>query len=107
MRLPITLSLALLAGACLRAEAPPIDGTLPEDLLPGLSPLLKEAVERSPSTISASIGVAAQQAADYESAAALWPKLSGNMGYQVSDESISRGSSSTARGLNYGLNLSQ
>jgi outer membrane protein TolC len=107
MRLSLTLSLVLFTGASLRAEAPPIQGTLPEDLLPGLAPLLKEAVERSPTSISASIAVAAQQAADYSSAAALWPKLSGNMGYQVSDESISRGATSSARGLNYGLNLGQ
>ena len=107
MRLSVTLSLALFAGASLRAEAPPIQGTLPEDLLPGLAPLLKEAVERSPTTISASIAVAASEAAEYSSASALWPKLSANMGYEVSNESISRGSTSTARGLNYGLNLGQ
>ena len=58
MRLSLTLSLVLFTGASLRAEAPPIQGTLPEDLLPGLAPLLKEAVERSPTSISASIAVA-------------------------------------------------
>jgi outer membrane protein TolC len=107
MRLPVILSLVLAAAANLQAEAPPVQGTMPEDLLPGLGPLLREAVERSPSTISASISMAAAEASEYGNAAALWPHLSGNMGYQVSDESISRGATSTARGLNYGLSLNQ
>ena len=107
MRLPLALSLALAAAACLRAEAPPIRGTLPEDLLPGLGPLLSKAVERSPSTISASIALASAEASDYGSAAALWPHLSANTSYLVSDESISRGTTSTAKGFNYGLNISQ
>jgi outer membrane protein TolC len=107
MRLPVILSLTLAAASCLRAEAPPIQGTLPEDLLPGLAPLLSKAVERSPSTISASIQLASAEAAEYGSAAALWPHLSASTSYLVSDESIARGASSTARGLNYGLNLNQ
>jgi outer membrane protein TolC len=80
---------------------------MPEDLLPGLGPLLSKAVERSPSTISASIALAAAEASDYGSAAALWPHLSANTSYLVSDESISRGTTSTAKGFNYGLNVSQ
>jgi outer membrane protein TolC len=107
MRLPITLSLVLAAAASLSAEAPPIRGTLPEDDLPALGPLLKESVERSPSTISASISLAVAEANKYSSAAALWPRLSASTSYLVSDESISRGASSTAKGLNYGLSLSQ
>lgn len=107
MRLPITLSLVLAATLGLRAEAPSLQGTMPEDYLPGLSPLLKEAVERSPSTISASISLASAEAAQYGSASALWPRLSASTGYQESNESISRGQTSTAKGLNYGLNLSQ
>jgi len=107
MRLPIALSLLLVAAVSLRAEAPPLQGTLPEDLMPALNPLLKEAVERSPSTISASIALAAAEAGRYGAAAALWPHLSGNVGYQVSDESISRGTTSTAKGITYGLNVGQ
>lgn len=107
MRLPLALSLLLVAAASLSAEAPPVQGTLPEDLLPGLTPLLKQAVERSPSTISASIALAAAEAGRYGAAAALWPRVSGNVGYQVSTESISKGTDSTAKGLTYGLSLYQ
>src|ERR1700722_9863851 len=107
MRLPVILSLTLAAASCLHAEAPPIQGTLPEDLLPGLKPLLSRAVERSPSTISASIQLAAAEASEYGSAAALWPHLSASASYLVSDESISQGATSTARGFNYGLSLNQ
>ena len=107
MRLSATLSLLLVAAAALRAEAPSLQGTLPEDLMPGLSPLLKDAVERSPSTISASISLAVAEANRYGSASALWPHVSGNVGYQVSTESISKGQDSTAKGLTYGLNIGQ
>jgi len=107
MRLPFALALVLVAATCLRAEAPPIQGTLPEDLLPGLGPLLSKAVERSPSTISASIALAAAEASDYSSAAALWPHLGANTSYLVSDESLSRGTTSSAKGFNYGLNINQ
>jgi outer membrane protein TolC len=107
MRLPIALSLVVAAAASLSAEAPPIQGTLPEDYLPGLTPLLKQSVERSPSTISASISLAVAEANKYGAAAALWPKLSASTSYLYSVESISQGQASTAKGLNYALNLSQ
>src|SRR5665213_4032253 len=107
MRLPATLSLLLVVAAALRPEAPPLQGTLPEDFVPGLSPLLKDAVERSPSTISASISLAVAEANRYGSASALWPHVSGNVGYQVSTEWISKGQDSTAKGLTYGLNIGQ
>jgi outer membrane protein TolC len=107
MRLLAALSLVLFAGAPLRADAPPVDGTMPEDLLPGLTPILKAAVERSPTSISASISLASSEAAEYSNASNLWPKLSASTSYLVSDESISRGATSTAKGFNYGLNLNQ
>jgi hypothetical protein len=65
MRLPITLSLVLAVAAPVWAEAPSLKGTLPEDYLPGLKPYLKAAVERSPTTINASIGLAQAEAGRY------------------------------------------
>ena len=107
MRLSATLCLALLAAASLRAEAPVVTGTLPEDLLPGLKPLLKAAVERSPNTISASISLAQAEASKYTYAAPLWPALSGNADYQVTSTSESNSPSVTQRGIFYGATLSQ
>jgi outer membrane protein TolC len=107
MRLPITLSLSLLLVATLRAEAPSVEGTLPEDNLPALKPLLKEAVERSPNTIMASIAVAQAVAGQYAGAAPLWPQVSANASYQETRESESTGSPSTAKGPAYGLSVSQ
>src|SRR5471030_1177384 len=99
MRLTKTLTLCLLAIASARAEAPSLEGTMPEDLLPGLRPLLKEAVERSPSTITASIGVASAEATRYLYAAALWPSASLNSSYQDTTETVSHSTNSTSRGL--------
>ena len=75
IRLFAILSLVLAGAATLRSEAPPIDGTLPEDYLPGLRALLTMAVERSPSTISASISVAQADAARIGGDAVLYPCL--------------------------------
>jgi outer membrane protein TolC len=107
MRLPVTLSLVLVAAAALRAEAPPIQGTLPEDYLPGLGPLLKEAVERSPSTINASIGVAQAEASRYQTDSILYPQLSLNANYGDTREQVKGGNASNNKGLYYGAGVSQ
>ncbi len=107
MRLFLTLSLVCVAAVAVWAETPPIEGTLPEDYLPALRPLLKEAVERSPTTISASITLAQAEAGRYLSAASLWPSVSANTGYQDTTENVSGGTPSTAKGFTYGASLSQ
>jgi outer membrane protein TolC len=108
MRLPITLSLVLAAITSLRAEAPTVEGTMPEDFAPGLSPLLKQAVERSPSTIMASIALAQAEGTRYLEAAALWPQLGLNTNYQVSIQSTSNGPSTPAqKNLLYNASISQ
>jgi outer membrane protein TolC len=107
MRLPATLSLLFVAIATVRAEAPPVQGTMPEDLMPGLAPLLKTAVERSPSTLAANIAVAVAEANRYLNAAALFPQLNFSSDYAVTRESLSQGSPSTSKGIFYSANLSQ
>jgi outer membrane protein TolC len=107
MRLPITLLLAFASVVSLRAEAPPIQGTLPEDFLPALKPILRTAVERSPTTIAASLSMAQAEAGRYLNAAALWPSLSANSSYQETKEKISQGLPSTSKGLLYGANIYQ
>src|SRR5580658_2602914 len=107
MRLTATLTVFLLAAAVVRAEAPPIEGTMPEDYLPGLKPLLKEAVERSPSTLAANIAVAQAEAARYSNAAALWPSVSLSSQYGESIESESGLSPSKATALAYSAGINQ
>jgi outer membrane protein TolC len=107
MRLSITLSLVLAAITSLRAEAPSVQGTLPEDYIPGLVPLLKQAVERSPSTIAASIAVAQNEAGRYLDAAELWPQVSVYSDYAVSKQSQTQGPPSTSKGLFYNASISQ
>ena len=101
MRLLKSLPLVLLAIASLRAEAPPIDGTLPEDYLPALKPLLRQAVEQSPTTITSQINLAQAEAGRYLNAAALWPQVGLGSSYQMTTESISGAPSSRASGLTY------
>jgi outer membrane protein TolC len=107
MRLPAALSVALVAVASLRAEAPPLQGTMPEDFLPGLKPLLQIAVERSPNTISAAIGVEQSEASRLSAFSSLYPQASFNANYAVSTESETHSTSSTSRGLFYGASASQ
>jgi outer membrane protein TolC len=108
MRLPITLSLVLAATVSLRAEAPTVQGTLPEDYIPGLSALLKQAVERSPTTISASVSVAQAEAGRYLNAALLWPQVGLNADYAVSIQSQKGAPSSPPnKGFFYSANINQ
>ena len=107
MRLPITLSLLLAAAASLHGEAPSVQGTMPEDSLPGLKPLLSEAVERSPSTIAASLTIASYEAGRYGAVSSLLPRLYGGANYSVNTEAVSQSQSSTSRGLYYSAGVSQ
>jgi outer membrane protein TolC len=80
---------------------------MPEDFAPGLSPLLKQAVERSPSTIMASIAVAQAEAGRYTNAAALWPQVGLNTNYEVSIQSTSNGPASRQNNLLYNGTITQ
>jgi outer membrane protein TolC len=80
---------------------------MPEDLMPSLRPLLKEAVERSPTTITASIALAQAEASSYQESSSLWPHVSGSADYAYSRESVSVGPPSTSSGLFYSLGVNQ
>lgn len=108
MRLTATLIAALALTSALRAEAPSVAGTLPEDYLPQLKPLLQMAVERSPATISAAIGVAQQEANKMSSYAILYPSLTANGSYQGTRQTESSSSAvSTSKGFVYSAGVSQ
>jgi outer membrane protein TolC len=108
MRLIALLSLSMALAAPLRAEAPSVEGTLPEDLMPQLRPLLQMAVERSPNTIAASLAVAQQEASKIQADSVLWPSVGVNGSYQSSYEQESTSNqTSSARGFVYGASVSQ
>jgi outer membrane protein TolC len=108
-RLTPALALLLAATVPLHADAPSVDGTLPEDYLPSLKPLLKTAVEHSPSTLLANISVAQQEGNRYIDAQALWPQVSGNVNYTAQTESISGvgNGNSTEKGIFYNFGVTQ
>lgn len=107
MRLPAALSVALVAVASLRAEAPPIQGTMPEDYLPGLRPLLQTAVERSPNTLSAAISVEQQEAAKLEGYSSLYPNANVNGSYAEYIASESNSADNRSKGFFYGAGITQ
>jgi len=106
-KLPEFLSIALVAVASLRAEAPSIQGTLPEDYIPELRPLLQAAVERSPDTISASIAVAQQEAGMITAHSGLYPSINLTTQYLSTTSATGRSSSSTTAGLYYNAGVNQ
>jgi outer membrane protein TolC len=106
MRLFAILSLVLVGATTLRSEAPPIEGTLPEDYLPALKPLLKAAVERSPATITASIAVALADAGRIGADAPLYPQLGLSSNYAVNRQSSST-AANTQDGFFYDASISQ
>jgi outer membrane protein TolC len=107
MRLPAVLLTVLVAATSLRAEAPQLQGTLPEDFLPGLKPLLQTAVERSPNTISAEINVLQQESNSYIASSGLYPTLNVSGSYADRTESESNTKPSSSTGFSYGANLGQ
>ncbi len=108
-RLIPAFALISIAAVSLRADAPSVEGTLPEDYVPGLRPLLKTAVEHSPSTILANIAVAQQEGNRYIDAQALWPQVNGNINYTAQALSISGTASATSdeKGLFYSFGVTQ
>jgi outer membrane protein TolC len=102
-----TVTLIAWLPAAIRAEAPAVAGTLPEDLVPGLAPLLKQAVERAPSQVEASIHVAMAEADKYVAAAPLWPQLSGTYSYQNNRQAIGQGTYARVSGTFYGASVNQ
>lgn len=106
-RLPLTVSVLMLACVALRAEGPSVKGTLPEDYLPGLVPLLKTGVEHSPNTILANITLAQQEGQKYQAQSGLYPSLSGTADYAVNRASETNTASNTSSAFFYNIGISQ
>lgn len=90
-----------------RAQAPV--GGLPEDLLPGLRPIIEQALNQSPQMMLRGLELAQIEANRYYSTAALWPSLSGTVQYSASTSTVSadQNVSSDTSGLFYGFNFNQ
>ena len=80
---------------------------MPEDHIPGLSAILKQAVERSPTMIASSINLAQAEAGVYINESYLWPSLSASPSYAVTQQSVTSSKSSTSKGLFYNLSINQ
>jgi outer membrane protein TolC len=108
MRLTALAALLLAAAsASLRAGAPSVAGTLPEDFIPELRPILAGAINRAPLAITASIEIAQSEAALYGAEASLWPSVGGSISYAGSRESVSGGVGSSSKGLFYSASVNQ
>ncbi len=109
MRLPL-LAVLLLAtiSVPLWGDGPSVVGTMPEDFIPELKPILAGAIDRAPSAIAASIDIAQSEAQLYGAEAALWPNVNASASYAGSKESVSGGGvGSTSKGLFYSGNITQ
>ena len=98
----------ILPGAAL-AQQGAYPAALPEDILPGLRPLLDTALKQSPSMLSANLTVATADANAIVDRSGLYPSLSGYGQYVNTQEAISSNtnSRSTTNGPVYGLNFTQ
>jgi outer membrane protein TolC len=100
----------LVIGAAAAQPAPATVQGLPEDLLPGLAPILQAAVTRAPEAIRASIDVAAAEARRTIGESVLRPSVNANLRYGVNQEralSNDAGQSNTSSGFFYGIGATQ
>ncbi len=98
----------LRAQATAPAVAEAVAGTMPEDFLPQLRPILAAAVERSPQVIGPLFEIELRQFAKVRADAGRLPSLGGNFNYGSTQTSTSTDSSSRSRDngffYNFGLN---
>ena len=102
------LSIGLLAPA--RGDPSPVAGTMPEDYIPGLRPILDAALKESPAMLSSALLIAVADANRLQSGVApLLPSLGGGAQYGDDIQSVSGNSGVTSRtkGLQYNIGLSQ
>lgn len=111
----VLLAAAVLAGAGLaRAQdgaAVSVDGTMPEDFLPGLRQLIRSSLKLSPTMVMQAISVAQAQVGIMQADSNLMPRLSASSSYGVSRQEVSQSGfasqPSSSRSLSYSANFSQ
>lgn len=95
--------------SALRAELPRVQGSMPEDYLPGLKTMLANALKQAPQMILSEIGAAQAQATKIGADSQFFPALSGSSSYSIAESSASSNPSSKSKsqGFYYSVGLSQ
>jgi outer membrane protein TolC len=107
----LSLAVALHAQPPVSEDASPTRGTMPEDYLPGLRAILESGLKVSPTMMMQRIQIAQDEANLLGADASLYPQISANATYGITDEKVGEagtaGSTSTSKGLTYNVGLSQ
>ncbi len=82
-------------------------GTLPEDYLPGLKPILQQAMKQSPQMLLQQIEVLRSEARVLQSDAERWPQLGGNIRYDSNRTAATSSVPSVDSGLFYSISANQ
>lgn len=110
-RIPLAswaLALLLVLSTAVRADEPPVAGTLPEDYLPGLKDLLATALKQSPQMISNAILIAVAEADRISGGISpMLPSVGGGVNYGYTSQGNSGASNSHSSGLYYNVGISQ
>lgn len=100
------LFLALLAVPAVDGQADPA-GTLPEDYLPALKPILTQALKQSPEMILRQLELAQSETGILDADAARWPQVGGNIRYDSNRTAATNSAPSVDSGLFYSLSANQ
>ena len=84
----LVIAVSCLTPGAFGAGAPAIGGTLPEDYLPALAPILQVARQRSPQVIAAEIEVALSEAQAFAADAPRLPSLSANLNFTANQTAV-------------------
>ncbi len=92
-----------------RAQSPEVAGTMPEDYLPALKPILATALKQAPQSIMKELELAQAKARIYEFDAARLPNASGNLNFASNATATSSKASTRTRdnGVFYNFGVSQ
>jgi outer membrane protein TolC len=100
-----------LAFACSGLAGQPAEyaGTLPEDYLPGLKPILEAAVKQAPQVLLREIQISRAEARVYDADHERWPNIGGNIRYDSNQTGVSGNSNTQSRdsGLFYSVSADQ
>ena len=106
----VLMALGLVVGGLSagRAESP-VAGTMPEDFLPQLKPILVGALNTAPIVFQANIELATAEANKYIAYSILWPSMGVGSSYGWNSARVTSTSSvsSTSKGLFYGGSISE
>ncbi len=108
-RYALWLLLLVLTGMVARAQSLEVAGTLPEDYLPGLKPILEAALKQSPQMLLREIQISRMEARVYDADRLRWPNVGGDIRYDSNRTGVSGNSTTQSRdsGLFYSLSASE